>query len=245
MYEIKGVRATPGGRISLRFHEHGFAVKPDRRGGRVADRLLGEEAGCVTALVLLASVGVFSLLRKVGAPDAALTACMWVFIAAVCYGALLALLHWTAGVVANAVLFLLVVISLPALLIPGYRRTVLRRWRGGGAEAESGWVPGTALSGVWHHADPRVGTVVTVRQTDGSVTAYVPPPDRARDVYDRFDALLRRHHTAPAPYQQPAQGTPGYQPWQGYAPSSPATTRATRAADAGGWRTRRTAPPAP
>ncbi|MER7466459.1 hypothetical protein [Streptomyces sp. NPDC097981] len=222
MYEIEGVRATPGGRISLQFHDHGFAVKPDRRGGRVADKLLGEEAGCVTALVLLVSVGLFSLLRKAGAPDAAVTACLWVFIAAVCYGALLALLHWTAGVFANVVLFLIVVVSLPGLLIPSYRRTVLRRWRGGGAETEPGWVPGSALAGVWHQADPRVGAVVTVRQTDGSVTAYVPPPDKARDLYDCFDALLRRHHhPAPAHYQQPAHGTPAYQPWQGYAPHQP------------------------
>lgn len=221
MYEINGVTATPGGRIALQFHDHGFVVDRDGRGGRIADKLFGEEAGCVTALVLLVSVGLFSLLRKTGAPDAAVTACLWVFIVAVCYGAFLALLHWTAGVVANVVFFLFVVVTLPALLIPGYRRAVKRRWHGGGPETEPGWVPATALAGVWHQADPRVGAVVTVQQTDGSVTAYVPPPDKARDLYDRFDALLRRHHPAPAHYPQPAQGTPAYQPWQGYAPHQP------------------------
>ncbi len=221
MYEIKGVTATPGGRISVQFHDHGFVVRPDRRGDSVAEKLFGEEAGCVTALVLLVSVGLFSLLRKAGAPDVAVTACMWVFIVAVCYGALLALLHWTAGVVANVVFFLCVVVTLPGLLIPSYRRTVLRRWRGGGAETEPGWVPGTVLAGVWHQSDPRAGAVVTVQQTDGSVTVYVPPPDKARDLYDRFDALLRRPRPAPGPYQQPAQGTPVYQPWQGYAPHQP------------------------
>ncbi|MGW5343693.1 hypothetical protein [Streptomyces sp. NPDC004050] len=218
MYEINGVRATPGGRIRVQFHEDGFVVRPDQRVGRTAEKLLGEEAGCITALVLLVSVGLFSLLRKVGAPDAAIEACLWVGIAAVCYGALLALLHWTSGVVASVVFFLLVVVTLPGLLIPSYRRTVMRRWRGGGEEREPGWVPGAALAGVWHQVDPGAGAVVTVQQTDGSVTAYVPPPDRARDLYERFDALLRRPHPAQASHQQPAQGNPAYQPWQGYAP---------------------------
>ncbi|MFB0627060.1 hypothetical protein [Streptomyces sp. AB3(2024)] len=217
MYEIKGVRATPGGRMNVRFHKHGFVVRPDRRVGRVAETLFGDGAGCITALVLLASVGLFSLLRKNGAPEAAVTACMWVFIVAVCYGTLIALLHWTAGVVANVLLFLFVVVTFPGLLIPGYRRTVLRRLRGGGPETEPGWVPGTALLGVWHQVDPQGGVVVTVQRTDGSVTAYVPPADRARNLHDHFDTLLRnaRPAPAPAPYGQPAQGAPAYQPWQG------------------------------
>ncbi|MFE9634014.1 hypothetical protein [Streptomyces sp. NPDC006463] len=217
MYEIKGVNAAPGGRISVQFHDHGYVVQPDGRAGRVADRFLGEGAGCVTALVILASVGLFSLLRKTGAPEWAVNACMWVGIVAICYGAFLALLHWTSGVIANIVLFLLVVVMFPALLFPGYRRAVRRRWGGGGPETEQGWVPAAALAGVWHQPDPRAGSVVTVQHTDGSVIAYVPPPDRARDLYDRFDALLRSAGPAQAPHHQPAQ----YQPWQGYPPHQP------------------------
>ncbi|MET8753954.1 hypothetical protein ABZW32_28220 [Streptomyces sp. NPDC004667] len=215
MYEIKGVRATPGGRLNVRFHKHGFVVRPDRRAGRVAETLFGDGAGCITALVLLASVGVFTLLRKNGAPEAAVTACMWVFIVAVCYGTLIALLHWTAGVVANVLLFLFVMVTFPGLLIPGYRRTVARRLRGGGPETEPGWVAGTALLGVWHQVDPRGVAVVTVQRTDGSVTAYVPPADKARNLHDHFETLLRNARPAPAPYGQPAHGAPAYQPWQG------------------------------
>ncbi|MFD8289366.1 hypothetical protein ACFV2B_14285 [Streptomyces lavendulae] len=213
MYEIEGVRATPGGRISVRFHQHGYVERPDRRAGRVAETLFGEGAGCLTALVLLASVGLFTLLRKNGAPEAAVTACMWVFIVAVCYGAVIALLQWASGVAD----ILLIAVTFPALLIPGYRRMVLRRWRGGAPENEPGWVPGTALSGVWHQVDPQGRPVVTVRRTDGSVTAYVPPADKARNLHDHFDTLLRQARPAPAPYQQPAYGAPGYppQPWQG------------------------------
>ncbi|MEU3778745.1 hypothetical protein AB0F11_37195 [Streptomyces sp. NPDC032472] len=225
MYEINGVTATPGGPTTLRFHDHGYVAGPDGHRDSLADKLFGEEAGCVTALVLLASIGLFSLLRKIGAPDAAITACLWVFIAAVCYGALLALLHWTAGVVSSVVFFLFVVVTLPALLIPSYRRAVKRRWGGGGPETESGWVPGAALAGVWHQTDPRGAVVITVQRTDGSVTAYVPPADKARDLYDRFDTLLRRSRPAPTPYQQPGHATPMHQPWQGqpqgYAPHHP------------------------
>ncbi|MEU3724250.1 hypothetical protein [Streptomyces sp. NPDC031705] len=202
MYEIKGVTATPGGRITVRFHQHGYVVEPDRRTGRIADTFLGEGAGCVTALVLLASVGLYSLLRKTGAPETAVTACLVVGIVAVCYGSLLALLHWTSGVIANTVLFLLVVVTSPALLIPAYRRAVRRRWGGGGPETEPGWVPAGALTGVWHQPDPRAGSVVTVQHRDGSVIAHVPPPDRARDLYEHFHTLL---HTPHPPH-------PGYHP---------------------------------
>ncbi|MEW2418169.1 hypothetical protein AB0953_31370 [Streptomyces sp. NPDC046866] len=188
--------------MTLRFHDHGFVVRPDGRSGRTADTFFGEEAGCVTALVLLASIGVFTFLRRTGAPEAAVTACMWVFIAAVCYGTLLVLLHWTAGVVANALLFLFVVATLPALLIPGYRRAVKRRWGGGGPESEPGWVPGAVLAGVWHHTDPRAGAVVTVQRTDGSVTAYAVPPDKAGDLHHCFDVLLRRSRAGAAPAAQ-------------------------------------------
>ncbi|MGW2489199.1 hypothetical protein ACWCV9_18565 [Streptomyces sp. NPDC001606] len=199
MREITGVRATPGGRVAVRFHEHGYVVGTDRRGSRIAERLLGDEAGCVTVLVLVASAVLFGLLRKAGAPPAAVTACLWVFVASLCYALLLALLRWAADALASLLLVLFVVVTLPGLLFPGYRRRVLRGRRGG-PETEPGWVPGAALAGVWHQADPRTGEVVTVQRTDGFVTAFVPPPGRARDLYDGFDALIRRHRPAAAPY---------------------------------------------
>lgn len=206
MYEIKGVSATPGGRRTVRFHDHGYAVTPDRRAGAVAETFLGEGAGCVTALVLLALIGVYSLLRKTDAPQAALTVCIVLFLVALCYGALIALVQWAGGVVADVLIVVLAVLTLPGLLFPGYRRALRRRLGGAGPEAGRGWVPATALSGVWYQADPRGGDVVTVRLADGSVTAYAAPPDRARDLYARFDALLRG-----APQRHPAQP----QPWQG------------------------------
>ncbi|WP_079423405.1 hypothetical protein [Streptomyces katrae] len=212
MYEIKGVNAAPGGRRTVRFHDHGYAVTPDRRAASFADTFLGEGAGCVTALVLLALTGLYSLLRTTGAPEAALTACIVLFLVALCYGALIALVHWASGVVADVLIVLLAVLTLPGLLFPAYRRALRRRLGGGGPETRRGWVPATALAGVWYQCDPRGGDVVTVRLTDGSVTAYVPPPERGRDLYDRFDALLRG--TRP---EQPAQP----QPWQGYEPYPP------------------------
>ncbi|MFJ8209141.1 hypothetical protein [Streptomyces sp. NPDC096033] len=214
MYEIKGVNATPGGRRTVRFHDHGYAVTPERRAGAVADTFLGEGAGCVTALVLLALIGLYSVLKKTGAPEAALTACIVLFLAALCYGALIALVQWASGVVVDVLIVLLAVLTLPGLLFPGYRRALRRRMGGGGPETERGWVPATALAGVWYQPDPRGGDVVTVRLADGSVTAFVPAPERARDLYDRFDALLRSTRPAPWPPQQ-------HQPWQGHQPHQP------------------------
>ncbi|WP_129593270.1 hypothetical protein [Streptomyces sp. C] len=205
MYTINGVTATPGGRVSVQFHDHGYAAKKEGGDDSLGEKLFGEGAGCVTLLVMLASTGLYSLLKKNGAPEAAVTACLMVAIVSVCYGAIIALLHWTSGVLASIFLFLFVVVSFPLLLIPGYRRALRRRWGSGGPETEGDWVPATALSGVWHQPDPRGGSVVTVRLTDGSVTAYAPTPDTAHDLYARFDALLRGARPAQAAYQQPGQ----------------------------------------
>ncbi|MEW1632971.1 hypothetical protein AB0469_02745 [Streptomyces sp. NPDC093801] len=203
MYAIKGVNATPGGRITVHFHDHGYAVKPDQREESLAETLLGEGAGCVTLLVMLASLGAFTVLRKTGAPEAAVDASMCVFLVALCYGALIALLNWAGGVIAGIAIFLFAVATFPALLIPGYRRA-LRRRRGGrrAPESEPGWVPAAALAGLWHQPDQRGGSVVTVQLADGSVTAYVPAPEQAHDLYARFDALLRSARPAPG---QPVQ----------------------------------------
>ncbi|AZM87309.1 MULTISPECIES: hypothetical protein [Streptomyces] len=205
MYTINGVTATPGGRVSVQFHDHGYAAKKEGGEDSLAEKLFGEGAGCVTLLVMLASIGLYSLLKKNGAPEAAVTACLMVAIASVCYGAIIALLHWTSGVLASVFLFLFVVVSFPLLLIPGYRRALRRRWGSGGPETEGSWVPATALSGVWHQPGPGGGSVITVRLTDGSVTAYAPAPDAAHDLYARFDALLRGARPAQAAQQQPGQ----------------------------------------
>ncbi|RSS41528.1 hypothetical protein EF912_31415 [Streptomyces sp. WAC07061] len=205
MYTINGVTATPGGRVSVQFHDHGYAAKKEGGEDSLAEKLFGEGAGCVTLLVMLASIGLYSLLKKNGAPEAAVTACLMVAIASVCYGAIIALLHWTSGVLASVFLFLFVVVSFPLLLIPGYRRALRRRWGSGGPETEGSWVPATALSGVWHQPGPGGGSVITVRLTDGSVTAYAPAPEAAHDLYARFDALLRGARPAQAAQQQPGQ----------------------------------------
>ncbi|MFF2198683.1 hypothetical protein, partial [Streptomyces sp. NPDC058157] len=154
MYEIKGVNATPGGRRTVRFHNRGYAVTPDRRAGAVADTFLGEGAGCVTALVLLALIGLYSLLRKADAPQAALTACIVLFLVALCYGALIALVQWASGVVVDVLIVLLAVLTLPGLLFPGYRRALRRRLGGGGPETGRGWVPASALAGLWYQPGP-------------------------------------------------------------------------------------------
>ncbi|WP_285547652.1 hypothetical protein [Streptomyces lavendulae] len=208
MYTINGVTATPGGRVSVQFHDHGYAAKKEGSDDSLAEKLFGEGAGCVTLLVMLASIGLYSLLKKNGAPEAAVTACLMVAIVSVCYGAVIALLHWTSGVLASIFLFLFVVVSFPLLLIPGYRRALRRRWGSGGPETEGDWVPATALSGVWHQADPRGGSVITVQLTDGTVTAYAPTPDTAHDLYARFDVLLRGARPAQAAHRQPGQYPP-------------------------------------
>jgi len=216
MREIEGVRATPGGRVRVHFHDHGFVVGRDRLAGRVAEAFLGDTAGCVTVLVVLASVGLFSLFNKVGAPHVVVVGCGWVFIVSVCYAALLALSRWAAGAVGNIVVFLLVVVTLPGLLIPGYRRKVLRRWRESGPESEPGWVPASALRGVWlGQEDPGAGAVVTIQHVDGSVVAYTAGPDKVRELYARFEALLRAHRPVPTamPHQQSVPGAAPYQSW--------------------------------
>ncbi|MFI1073241.1 hypothetical protein [Streptomyces puniciscabiei] len=216
MREIAGVRARPGGRVRVQFHDHGFVVRRDRLVGRVAEAFLGDTAGCVTLLVLLASVGLYSLLNKVGAPHAVAVGCLWVFLVSACYATLLALLRWAAGVVANIVVFFIVVVTLPGLLIPGYRRKVLRRWREGGPESEQGWVPAAALGGVWLGQEgPSTGAVVTLQRVDGSVVAYTARPDKARELHAGFEALLRSHCPAPAPmpHQQAAPAAAPYRSW--------------------------------
>ncbi|MFI2202740.1 hypothetical protein ACH47Z_18550 [Streptomyces sp. NPDC020192] len=195
MSEITGVTAAPGGRIRVRFHDRGFVAVRDRTAGRIADALIGDEAGCVTVLVLLASVALYGLLNKAGAPQVVLTVCLWVFLVSVCYAALLALLRWMAGVVGGILLFLLAVVTLPGLLIPGYQRKVLRRPGTAGPETEPGWVPSTALGGVWlSQAAPGTNPVVTLQHADGSVVAYAAPPDKARELHAGFEALLRTGH---------------------------------------------------
>ncbi|KUM93557.1 hypothetical protein AQI88_26110 [Streptomyces cellostaticus] len=168
-------------------------------------------------------MGLYSLLNKVGAPHVVAVACLWVFIVAACYATLLALLRWAAGVVMGIVSFLLVVVTLPGLLIPGYRRKVLRPWRGGGPESEPGWVPATALGGVWlGQEDPNTGAVVTLQLVDGSVVAYTARPDKSRELRDAFEALLRTHRPVPTamPHQQSAPGAAPYQSWHPGPPRS-------------------------
>ncbi|WP_225102541.1 hypothetical protein [Streptomyces sp. CoH27] len=145
------------------------------------------------------------------------------FIVSVCYAALLALLRWAAGVVGNIVIFLLVVVTLPGMLIPRYRRKVLRRWREGGPESEPGWVPATALGGVWlGQEDPDTGAVVTLQRVDGSVVAYTARPDKSQELLDGFEALLRTHRPVPTamPHQHTAPGAAPYQSWQPGQPRS-------------------------
>ncbi|MEV5873317.1 hypothetical protein AB0L75_03620 [Streptomyces sp. NPDC052101] len=216
MREIAGVRAAPGGRVHVQFHDHGFVVRRDRLAGRVAEALLGDAAGCVTVLVLLASAGLYKLLDKAGAPHTVAVGCLWVFIVAACYATLLALLRWAAEVVMGVVSFVVIVVTLPGLLIPGYRRKVLRRWRGGGPESKPGWVPATALGGVWlGQEDPSAGAVVTLQHVDGSVVAYTARSDKSRELYEGFEALLRTHRPVPTmmPHQQSASGSAPYQSW--------------------------------
>ncbi|MFF4044997.1 hypothetical protein [Streptomyces sp. NPDC001816] len=221
MREIAGVRATPGGRVRVQFHDHGFVVRRDRLAGHVAEALLGDTAGCVTVLVLLASVGLYSLLNKAGAPHVVTVGCLWVFLVSACYAALLALLRWAAGVVGSIVFFLLVVVTLPGLLIPGYRRKVLRLWREGGPESEPGWVPATALGGVWlGQGEPSTGAVVTLQRVDGSVVAYTARPDKSRELRDGFEALLRTHRPVPRAMPHP-QSAPGAAPYRSWHPGPP------------------------
>ncbi|MER5549849.1 hypothetical protein ABT072_47530 [Streptomyces sp. NPDC002589] len=223
MREIEGVRATPGGRVRVQFHDHGFVVRRDGLAGRVAEVFLGDGAGCVTGLVLLASVGLFNLLNKVGAPHVLVVGCGWVFIVSACYAALLVLLRWAAGVVASAMIFLFIVVTLPGLLIPGYRRKVLRRWRGGGPESEPGWLPATALGGVWlGQENPGTGAVVTIQRVDGSVVAYTARPDKARELHAGFEALLHTNRPVPAPmpHQQSAPAAAPYRSWHPGPPRS-------------------------
>ncbi|WP_159033123.1 hypothetical protein [Streptomyces fodineus] len=166
--------------------------------------------------MLLASVGFHWLLNKVGAPHVLAVGCLWVFIVSACYAALLALLRWAAEVVMNIVVFLFVVVTLPGLLIPGYRRKVLRRWHEGGPESDPGWVPATALGGVWlGQEDPGTGTAVTLQRVDGSVVAYTARPDKARELHAGFETLLRTHRPLPTamPHQQSAQAAAPHQSW--------------------------------
>ncbi|MER6068124.1 hypothetical protein ABT187_04540 [Streptomyces sp. NPDC001817] len=78
------------------------------------------------------------------------------------------------------------------------RRKLLHRWRGAGPESEPGWLPATALGGVWlGQEDPNGGAVVTLQFLDGAVVAYTARPDQSRQLRDGFEALLPTHHPVP------------------------------------------------
>jgi hypothetical protein len=64
MGDVTGVRAKPGGAVTLRFTDTGFRAVPRPRGamGRVVDAVLGD-AFCAVSLVVAAFAGSFASYR--------------------------------------------------------------------------------------------------------------------------------------------------------------------------------------
>jgi uncharacterized membrane protein YgdD (TMEM256/DUF423 family) len=129
MNDVTGVRAKPGGRVTLRFTGNGFRAVPRPRStaGRMADALLCD-AGCAVSLLVAVLAGAFAAHRwETGETEAAL-----VLAAVAAPFAVVVVTRVVIEAVGHAVLLLVVagaVLFSPLLLFPGVRRRARAWWK--------------------------------------------------------------------------------------------------------------------
>lgn len=126
MGDVTGVRAKPGGAVTLRFTENGFRAvpRPQGAGGRFLDVVLGD-VFCAVSLVVAAFAGSFASYRwGEGEVEVAL-----VFGVLAAPFALVVLTRVVVEVVGHAAFLLMVVGMMLLLLVPWTRRRAKAWWR--------------------------------------------------------------------------------------------------------------------
>ncbi|WP_152626448.1 hypothetical protein [Streptacidiphilus carbonis] len=198
MREIQGVRAEPGGPVTMEFDGEWFRARPRRRGAAFRERWLDDGAIAIAMVVFFAGLGLTWLtVAKMHVPYALTAACGWTALAALLYAAIASMFtypeNWIGGLLLVPML-VIGLIALPFLLIPGFRRLLVRVFiRPQGARPDGsrpGWLSPAQLNGVWYEQlDPAGGCRVTIRQHDGTVVRYTAHGAAGPELHTRFEGL--------------------------------------------------------
>jgi hypothetical protein len=202
MREIRGVRAEPGGSVSIEFDGEWFRAHPLRWGAAFRERWLGETAVTFAMVAFFACLGLAWLtVAKMHVPYAVTATFGWTGLAALLYAGVASLFtypeNWLGGLLLVPLLGVGLV-TLPFLLIPAFRRLLVRLFTrpAGGARAGAdpgvrpGWLSRAQLDGVWYEQlGPEGGCRVTIRQTNGSVIRYTAEGAAGPQLHTGFESL--------------------------------------------------------
>jgi len=193
--KVSGVRAEPGGPVTITFTGGGLAVAPETRGARVARRagwLVGVPGALLFLVVAVAAAAAGgSLSGHHGVQDAAYD----VFFAALACIAIVLLVHAAEEALGYAVLAV-AVIALPLLLVPGFRRWVGRGLRGAPApDRPRNWIAPGRLGAVRVDRQGRA-VAAQVSYLDGQQIRYLARGRSGRQLATEFERLspLRTPH---------------------------------------------------
>jgi hypothetical protein len=193
MGDVTGVRARPGGRVTLRFTDSGFraVARPQGPVGKVVDRLLGDLGCGLCLLVVVLAGGVAAHLWETGDTGVALVLAT---VAAPC--AVVVLTRVVVEIVGHAVFVVGLVgavLLAPLLLFPGVRAWARAWWKKEPSRLDR-LIPVSAVEPVKVTRDGRTVTVTVL--VDGRPVAY-SARDGAGDSLDReFRAMLSARGTA-------------------------------------------------
>ncbi len=197
MTDVTGVRARPGGRVTLRFTGTGYRALPKPSRYEIwSDRLLGDATAGVSVVVLIVCGGLAAYLWQEDAKPVAAG------LGVICVPCVILLLARAAVEIAGH-LFLVValvgaVILAPFLVFPGVRRWA-RGWWGrkpsGSHVDRTIGVTDLELSSV--KRDGRTVTVVVL--IDGDPVAYTAHENDGDALEREFHAMLSRPATGVGP----------------------------------------------
>ena len=206
MREMRGIRAEPGGPVTMEFDGEWFRARPRPWGADFRERWFGDTAIFIALVVFFGGLGLCGLtVTKLHVPYAVTAICGWTAIAGILYAAVASMFsypeNWLGGLLLVPLLAVGLV-TLPFLLIPGFRRLLARlflRPKGGGRAvvqpgaqpaARPGWLSLAQLDGVWYEQlDPDGGCRVTIRQQDGTVVRYTADGAAGPELHTRFESL--------------------------------------------------------
>ena len=188
------VSARPGGRGRLVFGGQGYALVPETMSQRVerwGETLFGGKALAIAigAAIVLSWI-VFPFTKKDGVPDSTILLAGTPALLCLLYFLLGVLVRATAEVVVGA----FVIVSLPLLVIPRYRRFMLGTKVP--VEQREGYTHVGHIVQSWERTEGRRVTV-TVGFTNGARTDYTAKGDAGPRLATHFSRLLGPRHTRP------------------------------------------------
>ena len=235
MNEALLVEATPGGRLMLRFGARGYAVEPATlldRAEHLGRRMFGTIALLkVLGLAIVLSLPALPFVKSESASDT-----VTMLVAA---PALLCFAYFLLGIGVHLFLellehlvFVLVILTLPLLILPPYRRWLFGRSTP--VERRPGYVPAEALTAVFRNGDGKSSTV-GVHFHGGGHATYVARGRDHEDLIRQFARIIAPRDFTPSaptadyfrpqgpvppapPAPPPGQVPPPYPP---YAPPTP------------------------